>query len=388
MNSTPDHRLAASAPAAPSPLSRSVVTWNLDPQAYCSTHEHATRNDFARRLAVLKGCTYAGAYDERHPRAPSPYFVPSNTVTNPLHAQAAGIGGVHDLFGGVVPHAFIATKAITHPILEPEASGPAGWCPRFAVESAASVLDGFSCFSRDAARRAGRSLLASGAVRIKPVRATGGRGQTVAHNSRALDRCVDAMDESEIAAHGVVLEENLDHPVTCSVGQVIVERMVVSYYGHQRLTRDGAGDEVYGGSDLTLVRGDFEVLLAAEDLASPLRQAIDQARRYHRAVIDCYPGFFASRVNYDVAQGAGHQGAWRSGVLEQSWRVGGATGAEIAALELFGADPDCQRVCASTFEVYGAAPVPAQALVSFQGIDPQLGPLAKYTLLHSHADSP
>lgn len=388
MNPPPDIGLAAPESSASLPLPRSVVTWNLDPQSYCSTHEHATRNDFERRLAAVKGCAYAGAYDHRYPGAPAPYFVPSNTVTDPLLAQAMGISGVHDLFGGVVPHAFIATKAISHPVVGPGAPRPDGWCPRFAVESADTVLDGLSCFSRDEARRAGRALLGSGAVRIKPVRATGGRGQTVARNSQALDRCVDAMDEAEIAVHGVVLEENLDLPVTYSVGQVIVERTVVSYYGQQRLTRDCAGDEVYGGSDLTLMRGDFETLLAVDDLTPQLRHAIDQARRYHRAVIDCYPGFFASRVNYDVAQGVGHQGAWRSGVLEQSWRAGGATGAEIAALESFGANPGHQRVRASTFEVYGTVPVPAQALVSFQGIDPEVGPLAKYTLLHSHADSP
>jgi hypothetical protein len=98
------------------------------------------------------------------------------------------------------------------------------------------------------------------------------------------------MDEADIAAHGLVIEENLERPATYSVGQVIVERMVVSYYGQQRLTRDGAGEEVYGGSDLTLVRGDFEALLADAGLSPPLRHAIDQARRYHRAVVDCYPG--------------------------------------------------------------------------------------------------
>ncbi|SFP38374.1 DUF3182 family protein [Variovorax sp. 770b2] len=388
MNPIADSRPAASKPSTPLPPPRSLVTWSLDPDAYCSAHEHATRNDLARRLAALKGCAYAGAYDDRYPYARAPYFVPSNTVTDPGAAQGLGIAGVHDLFGGVVPHAFIATKAITHPVAGPEAPRPAGWCPRFAAEIASSVLDGFSCFSREEARRAGRTLLASGVVRIKPVRATGGRGQVVARSARALDRCVDAMDEADIAVHGLVLEENLERPATYSVGQVIVERMVVSYYGQQRLTRDGAGEEVYGGSDLTLVRGDFEALLADAGLSPPLRHAIDQARRYHRAVVDCYPGFFASRMNYDVAQGTGHGGAWRSGVLEQSWRVGGASGAEIAALESFHADPGRERVRASTFEVYGAAPVPAEALVSYQGVDPQVGPLAKYTLLHSHADSP
>ena len=384
--------VSGSGPAAPSlpaslPHLRSVVTWDLDPQDYCSAHEHATRTDFARRLAALKGCAFAGAYDPRQRYVPPPYFVPSDTVTDPGQALAMGIAGVHDLFGGMVPHAFVATKAITHPVAGTDAPRPPGWCTRFASEIDGAALAGFSCFSREEARRAGRALLGRGAVRVKPVAATGGRGQVVAMDAAALDRCIDAMDEADVAVHGVVLEENLERPETFSVGQVVVEQMLVSYYGRQRLTRDNAGEEVYGGSDLMLVRGDFEAL-AGTGLAPRLCHAIDQARRYHRAVIACYPGFFASRVNYDVAQGAGAGGAWRSGVLEQSWRVGGATGAEIAALESFRRHPERDRVHASTFEVYGPAPVPADAIVSYQGIDSQVGPLAKYTLLTPHVDTP
>lgn len=380
--------VASSMTAPPPPDTRTLVTWELDPQAFRSEHEHATRNDFARRLAVLKGCAYIGPYDERRPYVQAPYFVPSDTVTDARLAGAMGIAGVDDLFGGVVPHAFIATKAISHPVVGADAPRPPGWCARFASEIEGTALNGFSCFSRDEARRAGRELLGTGTVRIKPVCATGGRGQTVARDADALDRCVDAMDEADVGTHGVVIEENLERPATYSVGQVIVERMVVSYCGRQRLTRDNSGVEVYGGSDLTLVRGDFEALLAATHLAQPLRHAIDQARRYHRAVVDCYPGFFASRVNYDVAQGPGHGGAWRSGVLEQSWRVGGATGAEIAALEFFREDPARSGVRASTVEVYGPARVPAHAIVSYQGVDPEVGPIAKYTLLEPHADTP
>ena len=46
-------------------------------------------------------------------------------------------------------------------------------------------------------------------------------------------------------------------------------------------------------------------------------------------------------------------GRRRSGVLEQSWRAGGASGAEIAALEAFRADPSLPSVRAITREVYG-----------------------------------
>ena len=135
---------------------------------------------------------------------------------------------------------------------------------------------------------------------------------------------------------------------------MIVARNLVSYFGRQRLTRDNVGEEAYGGSDLNVVRGGFEALLAT-DLAPRVRHAIEQARHYHFTVIDCYPDFFASRVNYDVAQGIDSRGAWRSGVLEQSWRMGGASVAEIAALESFCRHPERDRVRASSFEVYGRA---------------------------------
>ncbi len=65
---------------------------------------------------------------------------------------------------------------------------------------------------------------------------------------------------------------------------------------------------------------------------------------------------------------------------------------EIAALEAFHQDPACQRVHASCFEVYGAASVPANAIITYQGNDPETGPLCKYTVLNTtttpHADTP
>lgn len=369
---------------------RRVVTWDVSPQGFCSEHEHVTRANFAQRLAALQGWEFAGAYDVGQPAQGALYFVPSDTLTDPQHAQTMGIASVDDLFGGVVPHAFVATKAISHPLIGPDATRPTGWSMRLATEIGDAALPGFSCFSTDDARGAGRALFDIGRVRLKQVTATGGRGQQVVDDVDALERSLDAMDDCEIATHGLVLETNLEQPETCSVGQLIVAQRVVSYCGTQRITRDNVGAEVYGGSDLQLVRGDFDALLALVDPPPPLRRAIEQARRYHRAVIDCYPGFFASRVNYDVAQGLDGRGDWRSGVLEQSWRVGGATGAEIAALEAFHQDSTCQRVHASCFEVYGAATVPANAIVVYQGNDPETGPLCKYTLLDPtpHADTP
>jgi hypothetical protein len=368
----------------------SVVVWSADPQAYASDHERATRSNFAERLAALKQFRFTGEFDAARAHEGTPlYFVPSDTIASTQLARSLGISTPHDLFGGVVPYPFVATKAITHPLVGRAAVCPEGWAPGFAAAVGDAVLDGFSAFTLEDARWAGRQLLDRGAVRIKPVCATGGRGQSVAPDAEALDRCLSAMDESEIGLHGVVIEQNLTQPETFSVGQVLVDQMLVSYYGRQRMTTDNAGQQVYGGSDLTLVRGDFDALLASTQPAPALRLAIDQARRYHRAVIESYPGFFASRVNYDVAQGATPDGQWRSGVLEQSWRVGGATGAEMVALECFWRDPVLERVRVSCFEAYGSAPdVPAGASVHYQGVDRQIGPLAKYALFRPYDSDP
>ena len=146
-----------------------------------------------------------------------------------------------------------------------------------------------------------------------------------------------AIDPDQLANAGLVLEENLTAVTTYSVGQVRVADLTATYYGSQRLTTDNGGDEVYGGSDLVVVRGDFDALVQLP-LPESIRVAVEQARTYDAAT-SVFPGMFASRRNYDVAQGVDARGQWRSGVLEQSWRIGGATGAEIAALEAFRADP-------------------------------------------------
>jgi len=359
-----------------------VVTYVSDETAHASEHERITQAEFARRLAALKDYEVGGLYDPARHYPGHVYFVPSNTLT-PQDAAALGIRGPHDLFGGVVPHAFVATKVISHPLVEPGAAALSGWNPAFAAQVGDAVLDGYAVFNHDDARRAGLRLLANGPVRIKPVLATGGHGQSVAHDAAELQRRLKAIDPSEVAAHGLVLEENLDEVRTFSIGQVMVGDLTATYFGVQRLTTNNRGAEIYGGSDLTVVRGDFDALLA-QGVSPAIDCAIGQARRYHAAVITCYTGFFASRSNYDVAFGRDAAGRSRSGVLEQSWRLGGATGAELAALEVFRSDPGRNRVRASSVEIFGdSPPPPPHATVYYRGIDPRAGRLTKYTLVEA-----
>ena len=345
-----------------------------------SEHERVTLMGFARRLAALKGCQ-AVAIHEAGKQYPEPvYFVPGMTLGSG-EARALGIHGPDDLFGGVVPHAFVGTKAISHPLLSPDAAAVPGWNPAFVQQLGDAVLAGYTAFGLDDARRAGLRLLASGPVRLKPVRANAGRGQSVARDAAALQELLDRMDAGEVAAHGLVLEEDLGEMRTFSVGQVTVAGLTASYFGFQRFTRNNEGLEVFGGSELTAVRGDFDALLALAP-APEIRHAIEQARRYDAAAHACFPGLFASRRNYDILLGRDAAGRTRSAVLEQSWRVGGATGPELAALELFRADPARKQARAGSFEVFGdSPPPPPQATVHFRGTDPKVGRLTKYTLV-------
>jgi hypothetical protein len=372
--------------AMPDRQAGSVVALTADHRSFDSEHEHLTRAETARRLAGLKRYAWCGEYDRTRDYAKPLYFVPSDTLAGHDAAHRLGIRDLHDLFGGVVPHPFVATKVITHSLVDADAARPAGWEPRFGAQVGAAVLRGFSAFAHEDACRAGLQLLQQGPVRIKPACATGGRDQTVAKDAAALARCLDAMAADEIEAHGVVLEENLDTPLTFSVGQVIIDDTVATYHGVQRQTSDNRGAMAYGGSDLHIVRGGFDALLA-RPLPPAVRLAIRQAQRYHDAVLDCFPGFFASRINYDIVQGRAADGGMRSGVLEQSWRIGGATGAEIAALETFRDRPACCAVRASCFEAYGHCAPPPEATFYFRGVDAQVGPLVKYAVIQTDADA-
>jgi len=354
-------------------------------ERYRRAHERATRAEIARRLAAFKGYDFAGAYDRTKTYSGPLYFVPSDTLIG-AEAKALGIQGEHDLFGGVVPFSFVATKAITHPLVEPDAAAPVGWSHDLGPRLRDAVLQGFSGFSLDDAQRAGARLLRRGPVRVKRVRETGGLGQIVAADAAALEQALAALDPAEGARDGVVLEENLSKVTTYSVGQVRVADLVATYYGTQRLTPDHSGSAVYGGSDLVVVRGGFDALLNL-DPPEGARQAIAQAQAYDAAAETAFPGMILSRRNYDVAQGFDAGRRPRCGVLEQSWRMGGASGAEIAALEAFRADPSLRAVRAATVEIYGETEPPPHATVYFCGRDEEVGPMTKYAVVERYDDA-
>lgn len=344
------------------------------------THESVTRSRMAEKLAALKGFEYAGEYSQTT-TYDSLYFVPSETLQL-AQARLLGITNEEHFFGGCVSEPFIGTKSITHPLFSSQAIAPAGWASRFPEDVSSVVLRGYSAFSVADARAATAQILATDRARIKPALGIGGTGQTVITHIDQLEPVIAAINPAELQQFGVVIEQDLEDVVTYSVGCAVVAGITISYYGTQHLTDNHHRQKVYGGSSLHVIRGDLKILQAM-DLSDEISLAVKQACTYDEAARQHFPGFFASRRNYDVVQGINRNGQECAGVLEQSWRIGGASPAEIAALESFATDPRLRAMQVSTCESYDVAEPPAVANVHFRGIDSKVGAIVKYSVIES-----
>ena len=94
---------------------RGAVVQYTDPDCEPpAQHENVIRAQIAAKLAKLKGYEFAGDYDPASHYTCPLYFVPSDTLIGSELAREIGIRDHHDLFGGVVPYPFAATKTITH----------------------------------------------------------------------------------------------------------------------------------------------------------------------------------------------------------------------------------------------------------------------------------
>ncbi|NKC23459.1 DUF3182 family protein [Ochrobactrum oryzae] len=143
------------------------------------------------------------------------------------------------------------------------------------------------------------------------------------HRNRSFPRWIlETVSDGDIA-NGLVVEEDVENSTTYSVGQVQIENHIGSYLGRQYTSQDNDGNAVYAGTRLRMVRGSWDALL--NQLQSPVaHRIVENARRYDEAARQ-HLGLVASRRNYDVLVGPITENGVRCGVLEQSWRVGGAS---------------------------------------------------------------
>ncbi|MFW9080539.1 DUF3182 family protein [Pseudomonas sp. P2757] len=365
----------------PTPHRKLVVAHSVRPGA--PQHEVQTNKALARWLAQILGFKFGGSYDAQKHRGRDLYLLPTQTLVGAAAAQELGVKGPDDLWDGFVEHDFICTKAISHGLRSPQAHAPQGWSPLFSERVRNVVLDGLSVFALEDARPAAEHLLHGGPIRIKPIHACAGRGQEVINSLDTFDQVLARADAEQLFADGVVLEQDLSQVITHSVGQTFIADKVLSYCGDQYLTKDAHDEDVYGGSNLLVVQGGYDALLAL-DLSDDVRLAIEQARIFDAAADEAYPRFYASRRNYDIAQGLDSNGKQRSGVLEQSWRMGGASSAEVAALQSFVNDPSMRAIRVSSVETYIDQALPADAIEVYRGPAENSDFLLKYVTVKSY----
>ncbi|KLI99435.1 hypothetical protein WQ56_12370 [Luteimonas sp. FCS-9] len=356
------------------------------PRATRPGHERATLGWVASEVARLLGLPFDGFAAASDARPGDAYLVPQDTLTA---AQAApwGIADEAALLGGVVPRAFVASKLITHGLVDAGARAPEGWHRDLGAMLREVTFPGFSAFAADDVREACARVLHLGtAARVKLADGVGGGGQHVVRDAAGCERLLATLSPAQVAA-GVVVETDVAAPATYSVGELRLGGRSIAYVGTQGLGRGRDGGPVYGGSTLCVVRGRMPDLL--DVFVQPrLRRTVEMAIAYDRCTQAAYPGLLCSRRNYDVLWGSDRHGHPHGGVLEQSWRVGGATPAELAAFELLGREPALSRVLASTVERHGPVRVPPQADVYCALDDPRCGLITKYRHAGRDVDLP
>jgi hypothetical protein len=346
---------------------------------FADEHQRCARAVLGECLAQLTGGVFAGELAGEADSNVEPYFLPADTLTVE-EAGRLGIDREDDLFGGVVPDPLVASKAIAHPLVSLSSDAPPGWNTAFSEAIADVVLPGFAVFSREDAEVAGRELLRSGPVQVKATGGFAGFGQSKVSSEEELQSELGKLDWDEIATVGLVLEQRLKDVSAFSIGQVRVGGLTASYYALQKETANEFRDNIYVGSSLLAVRGGFDDLLSL-DFGQDVRSSIEQACAFDAEADRHFPGFFASRRNYDVIRGFDGNGRAVSGLLEQSWRVGGASAAEMLALLAFRDDPELTQVKSRTVEIFGeVADVPDGALVLYRGVDPKAGAITRYAI--------
>jgi hypothetical protein len=333
----------------------------------------------AERIARLLQYEYGGVRDGRQ----RIYFVPDHTLTLG-EAARLGIRSERDLYGGVVPYAFVGTRAATHAPVSADAIVPQRWSYALARMLATSVLRGYSAFSLMDACTAAKRLLRSGPVRIHRGDAEPAEASAVLHD---VDECLEALEAIplvDLAVRGVVVEHALAEETVHVVGSAQVGAQAISYIGTRRAPRIEQGRAVHAGCDLVVVQGDFAALDGV-GLDAESRAAVLKAAHYDAALAHAYRPSFASRRSYDVVRGRNAHGEVRMGVRGPLWSCSAESPAEVAAMLAFRDLPGLASLRASTYESIDAFDLPDGAMVYHRADDEAGGLVTRYCTIDMHA---
>jgi hypothetical protein len=268
------------------------------------------------------------------------YIIPDRPLYK-HESDKLGIAGPDDLYGGVVAMKLHHDKAILHTLVDSDAEGHAGYSSQFAQEVSNATLPGYTAFSPQDALRGYIHLRQEGfSIRCKDPSGEGGGDQYSVTSLDHLEQIFKSMSPEKIAREGVVLEPNIIDPATLSIGQISLGGKYFSYYGNQHSTLLD-GESTYGGTTLTMFRGTLSDL--SDRIKDPaIKTAVVQAQVVRGAYSHYDP--IISRLNFDVVQGEDQSGVFHSGVVDQSLRIGGASPAEVIAIQELEADEMAESI--------------------------------------------
>ena len=332
------------------------------------------------------------------------YYVADKTIVlefteNQKLIKDALIESEKDFFGGIVPRAYQSTKAIMHPLVSREAACPLGWSHEFSQELVHLdlVLPGFTVFNIEDIRTAFNHLYDKGVyqIRLKDPLGYLGMNQFIVTSFQELEQFISdkIVDNEKLEQYGLVVEENLcpEDLKIYSVSFVTVGFHQVQCIGVQRFSQG-----LYAGTDFVIMQtGKYilpELLARVGIFNNEDAQVIIDKALLFRALLNKHiPEIKTARFNLDIVSGIASiysngtcELVKRFALLEQSFRVGGASAAEIWGLEYLLCHPSVDAVCASTYYRYGDE---AYQTVSgeenlYCGVDSRLGSISTSVKVH------
>lgn len=340
-----------------------MQAFDLSNKKYLIAHQQAkkvfseadqmTQQLLSQRLATLLNLQLVTPKEPFAPDSLEPsecFYVPNHTLL-PQEADALSIKSLHDLYGGVVPYAFLLNKTLSHPIHHLSMDSPEGWNNDLALALQPYVLKGRSAFNTQDALWTAEGLIHNGPLRIKLASANAGRGQWIVNNHEEVVDLLNQAQYQPFFEQGVIFEEALHNTVTFTIGQTEIGNHIISYCGEQEVTMDLKDQPAYGGSAISVVRGGYDQLESAL-IFDQHKEALRLVQQYERHIFNAFPQIYASRRNYDVLQGTNANGHKCLSVIDHSWELGGASMAELLALEAFAADSSLHRIRTWTKERY------------------------------------
>lgn len=368
------------------------------------------RNAFiAEKVSQIKSFFYGPSFTmedlEKLPKSDLFFLVPDDTIMLPLEkSQRFGLLTEEHLakqyftpesayllwektpaewprfLGGLVSEPFDQTKIVVHKRIDKTKTVLKGWSDAVAESLEPYVLPGFSVFDKESADKAIEFLLPGGNIRIKNPLDSGGTGQWTINSQQKYNQIINEIlrtlqdQGTNIAVTGLVFERELINPYELSIGQQFFDGHLLSFIARQKFMRP-FGIKIYTGVEKIFVRGGYAALLSLP-LPELAKIAVDQVIRFEQRLVN-KPGIYITRSAYNVLQGyisRSNKSHLYSGVVEQTWRIGGGTGGDLLAHEAFKHNTKLHIVSTCVVQEHFSAvdylkikPIEKNAMLTFDG---------------------